>query len=216
MSSGTSDDYTIGTYGGAETPVAQGVIAFRTGLSYTWHNVEMNRSIAFADFDDKLTADYNASTFQVFGELGYKLQATEKSSFEPYANLAYIRLKADAFSETDTQGAGMNVEENSMNTTLSTLGFRASAALNEHGIPVKARAVIAWRHAFGRDRPHSAASFAGSDGFIVGGSSVGKVTALISGGFDFELSKAALLNVSYRGQFGTGLTQNGVNAIFFL
>ena len=212
MSSGTSDDYTIGSYAGTQTPVAQGVVAFRSGVSYTWHNVEMNRRISFADFDDKLSANYNAGTFQVFGELGYKLQATEKTSFEPYANLAYVHLKTDAFSEADTQGAGLNVEKNSMNTALSTLGFRAAATLNEQVIPVKARADIAWRHAFGDDRPSSAASFVGSDGFIVGGSSIGKNTALISGGFDFELSKAALLNVSYQGQFGSGLTQNGVNA----
>ncbi|WP_421565671.1 autotransporter domain-containing protein [Ochrobactrum sp. EDr1-4] len=212
MSSGTSDDYTIGTYAGTEMPVAQGVAAFRSGLSYTWHNIEMKRAIAFAGFDDRLSSSYDAGSFQVFGELGFKLPVTEKASFEPYANLAYVRLKTDAFSETGTQGAGLNVDENSMNTTLSTLGFRATATLNEKVIPVKARADLGWRHAFGDDRSNSFASFAGSDGFVIGGTSIGKDTALVSGGFDFELSKSALLNVSYQGQFGSGLTQNGVNA----
>ncbi|MEJ5081224.1 autotransporter domain-containing protein [Ochrobactrum sp. MYb379] len=212
MSSGTSDDYTIGTYAGTEMPVAQGVVAFRSGLSYTWHNIEMKRAIAFAGFDDRLSSSYDAGSFQVFGELGYKLPFTQKASFEPYANLAYVRLKTDAFSETGTQGAGLNVDENSMNTTLSTLGFRATATLNEKVIPVKARADLGWRHAFGDDRSNSFASFAGSDGFVIGGTSIGKDTALVSGGFDFELSKSALLNVSYQGQFGSGVTQNGVNA----
>lgn len=212
MSSGTSDDYTIGTYAGTEMPAANGTVAFRSGLSYTWHNIEMKRGVAFAGFDDKLSSSYDAGSFQVFGELGYKLSVNEKASFEPYANLAYVRLKTDGFSETSTQGAGLNVEENSMNTTLSTLGFRATALLNEKVIPVKARADIAWRHAFGDERSSSVASFAGSDGFVIGGTSIGKDTALISGGFDFDLSKAALLNVSYQGQFGSGLTQNGVNA----
>lgn len=212
MSSGTSDDYTLGTYAGTEMPVAQGVVAFRSGLSYTWHNIEMKRAIAFTGFDDRLSSSYDASSFQVFGELGYKLPVSEKASFEPYANLAYVRLKTDAFLENSAQGAGLNVEENSMNTTLSTLGFRATAILNEKVIPVKARADLGWRHAFGDDRPNSFASFAGSDGFVIGGTSIGKDTALVSGGFDFELSKSALLNVSYQGQFGSGLTQNGVNA----
>jgi len=212
MSSGTSDDYTIGTYVGTEMPVAQGVVAFRSGLSYTWHNIEMKRAIAFAGFDERLSSIYDAGSFQVFGELGYKLPFTEKASFEPYVNLAYIRLKTDTFLETSTQGAGLNVDENSMNTTLSTLGFRATATLNEKVIPVKARADLGWRHAFGDDRSNSFASFAGSDGFVIGGTSIGKDTALVSGGFDFELSKSALLNVSYQGQFGSGLTQNGVNA----
>ncbi|MDT6942257.1 autotransporter domain-containing protein [Brucella pseudogrignonensis] len=212
MSSGKSDDYTIGTYAGTQTPVAQGMVAFRSGLSYTWHNIEMNRGISFADFDDRLSADYNAGSFQVFGEMGYKLPLTEKASFEPYVNFAYVSLKTDSFSETSTQGAGLNVEENSMSTTLSTFGFRATATLNEKVIPVKARADIGWRYAFGDDKPTSAANFAGSDGFIVGGASIGKDTALVAGGFDFKLSEAALLNVSYQGQFGSGLTQNGVDA----
>ncbi|WP_247875436.1 autotransporter serine protease [Ochrobactrum sp. Marseille-Q0166] len=211
MSSGTSDDYTLGTYAGTETPAALGVVALRSGLSYTWHNIEMKRGIAFADFDDKLLADYNAGTFQVFGELGYRLEPTEQSRIEPYVNLAYVRLKTDGFSEKDTHGAGLNVEESTINTALSTFGIRASTALNKHVVPVKARADIAWHRAYGDDRPTSAASFAGSDGFIIGGTSVGKNTALISGGFDFEFSKAALLNVTYQGQFGSGLTQNGVN-----
>lgn len=212
LSSGTSDDYTIGTYAGTQMPVAQGIVALRAGLSYTWHNIEMKRAIAFTGFDDRLSSSYDAGSFQVFGEMGYKLPFTEKASFEPYANLAYVRLKTDAFSETSIQGAALNVDGNSMNTTLTTLGFRATATLNEKVIPVKARADLGWRHAFGDDRPSSFASFAGSDGFVIGGTSIGKDTALVSGGFDFELSKSALLNVSYQGQFGSGLTQNGVNA----
>ncbi len=212
LSSGTSDDYTIGTYTGTEMPVAHGVVEFRSGLSYTWHQIEMQRAIAFTGFEDRLLSSYDAGSFQVFGELGYKLPFTEKASFEPYANLAYVRLNTGSFSENSTRGAGLNVDESKMNTTLSTLGFRATAILNEKVIPVKVRADIAWRHASADTRPSNFASFAGSDGFIISGTSIGKDTALISAGLDFDVSKAALLNVSYQGQFGSGAVQNGVNA----
>ncbi len=34
----------------------------------------MNRSVAFRAFNDSLSAEYDAGTFQIFGELGYKIR----------------------------------------------------------------------------------------------------------------------------------------------
>lgn len=212
MSSGKSDDYTIGTYAGTETSLAQGTLAFRSGLAYSWHNIDMNRNVAFAGFDDKLTADYKAGTFQIYGELGYKHQANEKIAIEPYANLAYVHLQTDAFTEKDRNGAALNVHKSSMDTVLSSIGLRVSAELNQEVIPVKARADIAWRHAFADVTPVSKAQFAGADAFAINGTTIGRNTALISAGLDFQLEKNALLGISYQGQFGSGITQNGVNA----
>lgn len=212
MSSGKSDDYTIGTYGGTEVAASQGTLAFRTGFAYTWHTIDMNRSVAFTSFDDKLSADYKAGTFQIFGELGYKHQVTEQFAAEPYANLAYVHLSTDAFTETDRNGAALNVHKNSMDTALSSLGFRVTADLNQDIMPVKAHADIAWRHAFGNITPVSEAHFDGSSDFAVSGNSIGRNTVSFTGGLDFQIKQNAVLGVSYQGQFGSGITQNGVNA----
>ncbi|MBX8828387.1 autotransporter outer membrane beta-barrel domain-containing protein, partial [Ochrobactrum sp. SFR4] len=80
-----------------EWATAGGAIGLRAGLAYSWHNVEMSRSVAFADFSDKLSADYHAGTFQIFGEAGYKLNLDEHSLIEPYANLAYVHVRSDGF-----------------------------------------------------------------------------------------------------------------------
>ena len=212
MSSGKSDDYTIGSYAGTEMAHNQGTFAFRSGAAYTWHNINMNRGIAFAGFEDKLAADYKAGTFQVFGELGYKHQTTEQFAIEPYANLAYVHLRADKFSEDGRNGATLNMYKSTMDTALASLGFRISADLNQGVIPVKARADIAWRHAFGDVTPTSKANFTGSDAFTINGMAIGRNTALISTGLDFQLEKNAVLGVTYQGQFGSGITQNGLNA----
>lgn len=211
MSSGSSADYTIGAYGRTETALGQGTLALRSGLAYTWHNIDMTRSVAFADFSDKLSADYRAGTFQLFGELGYKHQATEKFAIEPYANLAYVHLGTNAFTEKDRHGAALTVHKNTMDTALSSLGFRVTADLNQEVIPVKARADIAWRHAFGDVTPISEANFAGSNSFTVNGSDIGRNTVLLSGGLDFQLKHNAVLGIAYQGQFGSGITQNGLN-----
>ena len=87
----------------------------------------MSRTVAFADFSDKLTTDYDAGTFQVFGELGYKHNLSERSIIEPYANLAYVHVRSDSFDEKGLNGSALSVRSGSMDTTLSILGMRVSA-----------------------------------------------------------------------------------------
>ncbi|MFT0891349.1 autotransporter outer membrane beta-barrel domain-containing protein [Pseudochelatococcus sp. G4_1912] len=212
-SSGRSDNYTLGGYTGNEWAVPEGAIAFRSGLAFTWHDLDMSRNVAFPGFNDSLSADYNAGTFQIFGEFGYRLDVNERSSIEPYANLAYVHLRTDGFRENGLNGAALNIHSDTMNTTLSALGIRASTNFDFGGIVTTARADLAWRHAFGDSIPLATASFAaGSGPFTVAGTSIGKDMALVETGLDFQLSKDTTLGVSYQGQFGSGVTQNGVNA----
>lgn len=212
-SSGSSDNYTLGAYTGTEWTAPYGAIGFRSGLAYTWHSLEMGRSVAFPDFTDSLSADYNSGTFQIFGELGYKMNVTQRSTIEPYANLAYIHLRTDGFTEQGRNGAALNVQSDTMDTTLSTLGMRASTELHLGAMRTTARLDLGWRHAFGDINPTTTASFAaGSSLFTVAGNAIGKDAALIAAGLDFELSKSTTLGVAYQGQYGSGLTQNGINA----
>ncbi|OYX71911.1 MAG: hypothetical protein B7X99_17540 [Rhizobiales bacterium 17-65-6] len=92
--SGSSDDWTIGAYAGNQW----GAFGLRTGLAYSRQDVESSRSVAFEGFADQLSADYDAGTFQAFGELGYKIE-TGFVSFEPFAGLAYVSLDTDSFTE---------------------------------------------------------------------------------------------------------------------
>jgi outer membrane autotransporter protein len=212
-SSGSSDNYTLGVYGGTEWAATKGSIGLRTGLAYSWHSLEMGRSVALNGFSDSLSADYNAGTFQIFGELGYKLNVSSRAIIEPYANLAYLHLKTDGFTEKGSNGAALSVHSDSMDTTLSTLGFRASTGFELGNIVTTARSDIGWRHAYGDVIPSSTASFAaGSDLFTTFGNSIGRDTALVEAGLDFAVSQNATLGIAYQGQFGSKLTQNGLNA----
>ena len=211
--SGSSDNYTLGAYSGTEWATAGGAIGLRAGLAYSWHNVEMSRSVAFADFSDKLSADYHAGTFQIFGEAGYKLNLDEHSLIEPYANLAYVHVRSDGFDEKGLSGAALSVRSGTMDTTLSTLGMRVSAGFDLGGFVSMARADLGWRHAYGDVTPAATAGFVGTSAtFTSFGTSIARDTALIETGFDVQLNPATMLGLSYQGQFGSGLTQNSVNA----
>ncbi len=211
--SGSSDNYTLGAYSGTEWATAGGTIGLRSGLAYSWHNVEMSRTVAFAGFNDRLAADYDAGTFQIFGEAGYKINTSERSLIEPYANLAYVRVHSDGFDEKGLNGAALSVRSSTMDTTLSTLGMRVSAGFELGGFVSTARADFGWRHAYGDVIPAVTAGFFDtSSSFTSFGTSIARDTALIETGFDMQLSPATMLGLSYQGQFGSGLTQNSVNA----
>ncbi|MBA8822344.1 outer membrane autotransporter protein [Ochrobactrum sp. P6BSIII] len=211
-SSGSSDNYTLGAYTGTEWTLNNGhALAFRSGLAYTWHDVDMNRSVAFPGFADNLTGDYNAGSFQLFGELGYNVHYG-KALFEPYAGLAYLRLKTDSFNETGQTAAALSVHSGTTDTSFSTLGLRASTEFALGSVTATARTDLGWRHTYGDITPVSTASFIGSDAFTVSGLPIAEDTALIEAGLDFKLTEDATLGLSYNGQFASGAKQNGVNA----
>ena len=99
----------------------------RGGASLGWHAIDTSRSIVFPGFADAAAANTNATTAQIFGEAGYRLQAGAVG-YEPFANLAYVSAHTRAFTETGGAaaftGAGATIS-----ATFSTLGLRASAPL---------------------------------------------------------------------------------------
>ncbi|NKC04989.1 autotransporter domain-containing protein [Ochrobactrum haematophilum] len=211
-SSGSSDNYTLGAYAGTEWTLNNGhALAFRSGLAYTWHDVDMNRSVAFPGFADSLAGDYDAGSFQLFGELGYKIHYG-KALFEPYAGLAYVRLKTDGFDEKGQTAAALTVQSGTTDTSFSTLGLRASTEFVLGSITATARTDLGWRHAYGDITPVSTASFIGSDAFTAFGLPIAEDAALIGAGLDFKLTDDATLGISYNGQFASGSKQHGFNA----
>ena len=142
-SSGSSDNYHAGIYGGGEW----GAFGLRYGGAYTWHDIDITRSIAFTGFSDRLAAGYRAGTAQVFGEAGYRLGAGGVR-YEPFANLAYVNLHTDGFGETGG-AAALVARSQTTDTTFSTLGLRAETTLVAGQSETTLRGVLGWRHAFG-------------------------------------------------------------------
>ncbi|RUX65038.1 autotransporter outer membrane beta-barrel domain-containing protein, partial [Mesorhizobium sp. M7A.F.Ca.US.014.04.1.1] len=205
-SSGSSDNYHLGLYGGTQ----RGALAFRSGLAYTWHDMKTSRSVAMPGFADSLSGDYNAGTFQAFGELGYRID-TPVAAFEPFANLAYVNLHTDGFTEKGG-AAALTSASQTTDATFTTLGLRASAGFTLGAINATARGMLGWRHAYGDVIPTSTHAFSAGDAFTIAGVPIAKDSAAIEAGFDLNLTDAATLSVAYQGQFGSGVQQNGFNA----
>jgi outer membrane autotransporter protein len=205
-SSGSSDNYHLGLYAGGKW----NALRLTGGLAYTWHDIETGRSVALPGFSDSLTEDYGAGTFQAFGEAGYKI-GMGAASFEPFANLAYVSLHTDGFTEKGGVAA-LHVRGGTTDTTFTTLGIHLSSAFDLGGMKATARGTLGWRHAFGEVTPLSTHAFAGGDPFDIAGVPIAKDAALVEAGLDLNLTEAATLGVAYQGQFGSRAVQNGFNA----
>lgn len=203
-STGSSDNFHLGVYGGAQW----GDLALRGGFAYTWHTLSTVRSIAFQGFADTAKGNYTAGTTQVFGELGYGLRFGG-AALEPFGNVAYVSLRTNGFNETG--GAAALTSWGAVNdATFTTLGLRASTDFTVGGVMATAKGSAGWRHAFGDTTPGATFAFAGGGAFTVLGVPIAQDSAVIEAGVDVRLAPNASLGLSYGGQFGSGALDQSV------
>ncbi|SHI18547.1 autotransporter domain-containing protein [Pollutimonas bauzanensis] len=205
-SSAKIDNYHLGLYGGTQW----GDIAFRTGAAYSWHKLDTARSVAIPGIDERLTGDYEAGTFQVFGELAYGLQVG-KTRVEPFANLAHVSLHTGRVTETGGAAALMG---NSGNTdvTFSTLGMRAAHHLALGSLDVTLAGMAGWRHAFGNRTPTSKHAFSAGEAFSIAGAPIARDSAVVEAGLSLSLASDATFGLAYTGQLSGQGRDHGLKA----
>ena len=205
-SSASTDNYHLGIYGGTQW----GALSFRSGLAYSWSEIDTSRQVAFPGFADSLSSDYRAGTTQVFGELGYGIKAGNVG-FEPFANLAYVNVHTNGFTEQGGISA-LTVYGGSNDITFTTLGLRASTDFDIGSARATVRGTIGWRHAYGDVTPEISQAFTGSNAFSIAGAPIARDAAVIEAGLDFAIAPTATLGVSYHGQVGSRTSDHGVRA----
>jgi outer membrane autotransporter protein len=204
-SSGSSDNYHLGLYGGGEF----GAFHLSMGAAHTWHRIGTTRQITLP-VRERLTASYNARTMQIFGEASYRLEAGA-ARFEPFAGLAHVNLRTDGFTEAGG-AAALRSFGGSTATTFSTLGLRASTQFQMGDMTATARGMIGWRHAFGDTTPTSRFAFAGGNSFVTSGAPIARNAAVMEFGLDMQVGDRATLGLSYDGQLAGRSNVHGAKA----
>lgn len=204
FSSGGSDNTHVGVYAGAEW----GQVALRTGAGYSWHDIDTSRYALFGD-PVRMRSSYDANTLQAFGELGYRLDAG-LTSFEPFVNVSYVRLRTEDFREgpgiAALSGTGDETE-----TLFGTLGLRASRQIGIGTATASLNGMVGWRHAFDDTMPVSRHAYTGGELFTVSGAAINENAAVIEAGLDIDLGPSSTLGFSYNGQLGSNV-EHGFNA----
>lgn len=207
-SSGTIDTIHIAAYGGGRISD----IAFRTGASYSHHDISTTRTIAFPGFADTATASYGASTAQVFGEAAYGIVRSWVNA-EAFANLAYVSVRSDRFTETGGPAA-LTVAQTTTSATYSTLGVRAQAPIPAIGPwAMTARGSLGWQHAYDGTTPVSLMAFATSPSpFAIAGVPIARDALLVEAGLDAMVYRNTLLALLYTGRIASGANAHALKA----
>lgn len=203
-SDGSSDNYHVGVYGTGQW----GAIAVRSGVNYTWSNIDTTRQITA--LGQTLKGSYNAGGINAFSEVGYSIK-TAVADFEPFAGVSYSHIKTDGFSESGGSAA-LTVDGQTMNTTFTTVGLRTSKNFDLLGTAAVARGTAGWVHAFGDVDPTSTSRFATGDSFNVSGTPIDRDAALLEAGVDFNITPVSTFSVTYTGQVGKNAYENGASA----
>ncbi|WP_438858795.1 autotransporter domain-containing protein [Achromobacter spanius] len=199
--------YSAALFGGKVFDVGPGKLNLMAGTAYTWHDISTERHASVSGVSQKLTADYGASTTQLFGELGYTLPVSEHVSIEPFAGLAWSDTRTRGFSESGGSAA-LRGQSDSTKQTTSTLGLRALTNFTVGQTEGRLQATLGWRHAFGDVQPQTIMSFDGGQAFSVAGAPIARNAALAELGVETAITKNATLGLTYSGQFGGGNREN--------
>jgi outer membrane autotransporter protein len=203
-SSGDAGNFHAAAYAGTKL----GSVDLSVIAAYSFGQVETDRTVIVGGLTDRLSADYDAHTFQAAAEAGIDLDAGSVT-LTPFAGLALIHAGTDGFTETGGPSA-LTVASESNTTGVSTLGLRARR--EEDGFAVAGSA--AWRHAFGDTDPASRAAFASApaSAFTVRGVPISENALALDASIGANLGAGATLTLGYAGEFASDARGHGLRA----
>lgn len=197
LSSGTNESIFGAIYGSGQW----GPVSLRLGAAYAWHDIDTSRTVLLPGLSDRLTASYDGSTLQAFGELGYRF-GLGRTALEPFIGASIMRLHSNAFRERGGIAAlGGAGQDQDLATT--TLGLRAEMQLFAD-LPLTLKGMIGWQHAYGDVRPERLMAFAGgTSAFAVAGLPIDRNALVAEAKLDWQASADLNLGIAYRGQIGS-------------
>jgi outer membrane autotransporter protein len=107
---------------------------------------------------------------------------------------------------------GVNLDQD---VAYTSLGIRAATTMMWGATQVVPHLSAAWLHAFDDVTPGASLAFATTGiGFSINGVPLDEDSALLQAGLDFALGERTTAGVSYTGQFGNGVIDNGIKGRF--
>ena len=184
----------------------------RLGAASSFSTLATTRSVTFPGMSDTATANYDATTAQVFGEVSYGA-SLGAIAVEPFAGLAFVHTRSDDFSEIGSATAALSGSA-AMDVGYSTLGGRlASVIAQPGGMVATPRLSASWQHAFGTVDTTAALSLQSTGTlFTVTGLPLARDTALVESGVDLKINPQAKVGLTYSGRFGRDVSDNSVRA----
>ncbi|WLH46267.1 autotransporter outer membrane beta-barrel domain-containing protein [Pseudomonas beijingensis] len=195
---GALDSWLIGAYALRQ----DGPLALRLGAVYGNHDGSTKRHVVFNGFRDRLKGRYNATTQQVFGQVGYNLDVGQ-FDIEPYVQVGYQRYQRDAYSEKGGDAA-LQYNGQTQEHYNSELGLRlARPFVFDQGMRLTPRVDVGWKHLYGDIRGSSHQRLAnGGNVYLIKGVELDRDSLLLQAGLDLAVSPRHTLGLNYSGETG--------------
>ncbi|WLG47948.1 autotransporter serine protease [Pseudomonas sp. FP1740] len=205
-SSAQVDSYHLGAYAGHE----MGAWRLSAGGAYSWHRADIKRDLQYGDVSAEQKAKVDAGTTQVFGEAAYRLNL-QPLAVEPFANLAYVHLDTEGFTEKG-DAAALKSSGERRDAVLGTLGVRALKTLALSGQQqLDLSGSLGWQHNLSNTDSEEHLAFAsGGAPFAVESSPLVRDAALVGAHASLVLSRDIRLNLDYTGQLASREKSHGV------
>jgi outer membrane autotransporter protein len=128
---------------------------------------------------------------------------------EPLADLAYVNVATDGFSESGGAGA-LTANSAGFDTTYSVLGARVSHAFDlGDGAALTTSGRVGWQHAFSDITPNTTLAFTGTSApFSVSGVPINQNAALVEVGLGYSPAPNVTLGLYYSGQLAPTAQEN--------
>ncbi|HJR30343.1 MAG TPA: autotransporter domain-containing protein [Pseudomonas sp.] len=205
-SSAQVDSYHLGAYAGHE----MGAWRLSAGGAYSWHRADVKRDLQYGDVSAKQKAKVDAGTTQMFGEAAYRLNL-QPLALEPFANLAYVHLDTEGFTEKG-DAAALKSRGDRRDAVLGTLGVRALKTVTLSGQQqLDLSGSLGWQHNLSDTDSEQHLAFAsGGSPFAVESSPPVRDAALVGAHASLALSRDIRLNLDYTGQLASHEKSHGV------
>ncbi|MGL6244350.1 autotransporter domain-containing protein [Pseudomonas sp.] len=205
-SSASVDSYHLGAYLGHEIDA----LRLSVGGAYSWHRIDVKRDLQFGDVSGKQKSKRDATTAQLFTEAAYRLDL-QPLALEPFANLAYVHLNSDSFTEKGDAAALKGGEDN-RDAVLSTLGVRASKAIAlSDKQQLELSGTLGWQHNLSNTRSEDHLAFVnGNTGFSVQSVSLDRNAAVVGARAGLAVARDVRVSLDYNGLLGSNEKDHGV------
>ena len=184
-------------------------------LTYGWHDVTTDRTVALAGVD-LLQARFRADTFSGRFEGGYRF-VTPIAGITPYAAAQVISFNLPAYAEQSLAGGGpfaLNYAAQTTTDTRTELGLRSDKSFAMQDAMLTLRGRAAWAHDFDPNRAVTAIfqALPGAS-FVVNGARPDANSALVSAAAEVKWLSGFSLAGTFEGEFSGNVTSYAGKAV---
>ncbi|GKV86156.1 serine protease [Pectobacterium carotovorum subsp. carotovorum] len=190
-------------------------IAWRSGLVYSYLDMDTERDIQVPGLISRTQADYHAHLVQGFAEGSHRFAFNDSLSVEPYGNLSYAWLDL-AGGQEHGSAAALRWERQGSGAGYSMLGLRSEARWSSHS-PVRLYADAGYQRRLTPERTQTRLSFTqGGEAYTIRSATDDRDALLLRTGIILAMKPNATLVLGYQGVVSDKMSENSAKMQFGL